>query len=138
MSIFGNTVTARQTLRPFNLCYLATPYSKYRLGIDQAFQHAAALAAELLLGNVRVYSPICHSHPIAEYGGLDHLNHAIWLPFEERMMRVCDCLIVAHLEGWEESHGIAHEIGFFEAARKPVFDLDPDTFALTLRGGPRA
>ena len=117
------------------LFYLATPYSKYKGGnLGQAFRDAAELAGKLLKAGYKVYSPICHTHPIAEYGELDPLDHSIWLPFDEAMMRACDALMVAHMDGWEESFGIAHEIEFFEASGKPVYDLDPVSCKITLRG----
>ncbi len=118
------------TLSDYALCYLATPYSKYTLGIDKAFRDAAHLASRLLRIGVKVYSPISHTHPIAIQGGLDPLDHKIWLPFEERMMVVADALIVAHLQGWDESFGIAHEIKFFTDAGKPVIHIDPATLGV--------
>lgn len=122
-------------LRRFSLCYLATPYSKYKGGnLDLAFQDAAALAASLLIEGIKVYSPIAHTHPLAVYSHLDPLDHAIWLPFDEAMMEAADALIVAHMDGWEESFGIAHEIKKFAADGKPIFDLDPKSFVVTRRG----
>lgn len=107
------------------LAYLATPYSKYPRGLVQAFIDASELAARLLRSGVHVYCPIAHTHPLAVYGKLDPLDHSIWLPFDETIMSRCDTLIVAHMEGWQESKGIAHEIEYFERMRKPIFDL-PD------------
>lgn len=112
------------------LAYLATPYSRYPAGIEAAFQDAAALAARLLRAGILVYSPIAHTHPLAMYGLLDPLDH-IWLPFDELMMARCDTLIVAHMEGWRGSKGIAREIEFFKRAGKPIFDL-PDITTCTL------
>lgn len=127
---------APNDLSRFSLCYLATPYSKYKGGnLDLAFQEAAALAAALLIEGVKVYSPIAHTHPLAVYSHLDPLDHSIWLPFDEAMMEAADALIVAHMEGWAESFGVAHEIKKFQADGKPIFDLDPVTFALTRREG---
>lgn len=123
-------------LTQFSLCYLATPYSKYKGGdLQLAFQDAAALAARLLAGAVKVYSPIAHTHPLAVFSNLDPLDHSIWLPFDEAMMEAADALVVAHMDGWQDSFGIAHEIAFFTKARKPIFDLDPATMALTKREG---
>lgn len=111
------------------LCYLATPYSKYPLGIEQAFEDAAALAAALVRAGIKVYSPIAHTHPIAVHGGIDPLDHAVWMPFDEAMMAKADLLIVAQMTGWEESKGIAIEIEVFERARKPIFLFDPELCA---------
>lgn len=122
---------ARSRLRP--IAYLATPYSKYPGGIEAAFRDAAALVARLLEKAVDAYSPIAHTHPVAIHGGLDPLDLSIWLPFDEAMMAKADTLIVAHLPGWEESKGIAHEIAVFAAAGKPIFDLDPATMTMVRR-----
>jgi nucleoside 2-deoxyribosyltransferase len=115
------------------LCYLATPYSRYPHGIERAFQDAAALAARLMQSGLKVYSPIAHTHPLAIYGGIDPLAHDIWIPFDEAMMDVADVLIIAHMEGWRESKGIAYEVSFFAASFKPIFDLDPNTLDVVRR-----
>lgn len=128
----GNDLS-KTTPHVASLCYLATPYSKYKPGLVKAFEDAAALAATLLVAGVKVYSPIAHTHPLAIHGHLDPLDHSIWLPFDEAMMNVCDVLIVAHMDGWEESYGIKHEIEFFTKANKPIFDLDPDTMHMKRR-----
>lgn len=121
-------------LRTFPLVYLATPYTMYRDGLDCAFKDAAALAARLLTEGVKVYSPITHCHPMAVYGGLNARDHAVWLPYQESMMRACDVLLVAQLRGWQESFGILHEIKFFAEQGKPVFYLD----TVLLRAADRA
>lgn len=117
----------------FALVYLATPYSKYPAGIEAAFQDAAAIAGRLVTTGVRVYSPIAHTHPLAIFAGIDPLSHDIWLPFDEAMMCACQALLVAHMDGWDQSRGVAHEIEVFEKAGKPIFDLDPVTLVATLR-----
>jgi hypothetical protein len=121
-------------IAPKNLAYLATPYTRYPAGIYAAFADAAKLAARLILAGVKVYSPIAHTHPLAIHGNLDPLDLAIWIPFDEAMMERADVLIVAHMEGWEESKGIAHEIRHFEAGGKPIYDLDPETLMMVRRG----
>ena len=114
-------------LTPFSLVYLATPYSKYPQGIGNAFREAAKLAARLMIGGVRVYSPIVHTHPMAIYGKVSPLSHEIWLPFDEAMMDKADALLVARLETWELSKGIAHEIDFFKREKKPIYYLNAET-----------
>lgn len=112
----------------FDLVYLGTPYSKYPTGLEAAFRDAAALAAKLLKMGIKVYSPIAHTHPIAQYGQIDPLDHSIWLPFDQAIMDKAGAMLVAKMPGWRESKGIAHEIGVFAQAEKPVFYLDIDTF----------
>jgi hypothetical protein len=115
------------------LAYLATPYTKYPAGIEAAFRDAASLAAELLRSGISVYSPIAHCHPLSVHGGIDPLDHSIWIPFDAAMMRAADVLIVAHMEGWQESYGVAHEIDVFTKAGKPIYDLDLGTLAMSRR-----
>lgn len=117
-------------LKAFRLCYLATPYSKYDLGLEAAFVHAAELAAKLLQRGVCVYSPIAHTHPLSVYGKIDPLDHSIWLPFDARQMDAADCLIVARMQGWRESFGVQHEIETFKTEGKPIVHLDPVTLAI--------
>jgi hypothetical protein len=114
----------------FGLCYLATPYTKFEGGINLAFAMTAELAGRLLMRGVKVYSPICHTHPIAIHGGLDPLDHAIWLPFDQAMMERSDVLVVGMMAGWEKSFGIAHEIEYFTTAAKPVCYLDPSNLEI--------
>lgn len=115
------------------LCYLATPYSRYPNGIREAFEEACRITARLLLAGTKVYSPIAHTHPIATIGGIDPFDHAVWMPFDEAMMRVCDVLIVVHMDSWDISKGIAMEVEYFEKAGRPIFDLDPETLVMARR-----
>jgi hypothetical protein len=120
--------------RPTGLAYLSTPYSKYPYGKDSAFQSACILGARLLTEHgVITYGPIAHSHVLAMLGGIDPDDHGIWLPFDQPFLERCDCLIVAHMEGWLESVGMAHEMRFFENAGKPIWDLNPNDMRLTKR-----
>jgi hypothetical protein len=115
------------------LIYLATPYSKYPGGTGHAYVAAAVLASKLLKAGYKVFCPITHGHPISVYGGLDPLDHSIWLPFDEAIMAKCDALFVANMSGWLDSHGIAMEIKSFAAAGKPIYDLDPEGLTYTRR-----
>ena len=60
---------------------------------------------------------------------MDALDHTIWLPLDEHMMRAACGLIVAQMDGWQESYGLAVEIDHFRQARKPVIWLNPEIFA---------
>jgi hypothetical protein len=106
------------------LYYLATPYSLYVGGIERAFIDACKVTAALIKAGYSVYSPIAHTHPIASHGGMDPMDHKIWLPFDEAMMVSCDALLVARLPGWEESYGIEYERSFFVKEGKAEYLLD--------------
>jgi hypothetical protein len=112
------------------LLYLATPYTKYPGGIEAAFIAACKLAAKLLQAGAKVYSPIAHTHPIALHGGINPLDHDIWLPFDSAMMTLADGLLVGQLPGWSESKGVLHEIDVFRKAGKPMHFVFTDNITL--------
>lgn len=114
-------------LKHYDLIYAATPYSKYIDGPEAAFQDAAVIMGDLVRSGLKVYSPICHTHPIATYGNIDPMNHNIWLPFDEAIMNVCDALLVIQMSGWDQSYGIDYEVDYFATDGKPVYLLDPLT-----------
>lgn len=106
--------------------YLATPYSKYPGGLEAAWIDACRVAGALMRQGVKIFSPIAHSHGIAIHGGLDPLDHDIWLPADEFFMQHCEGLIVARLEGWETSKGVAFETMRFTEMGKPIRYVDFD------------
>jgi len=103
--------------------YLATVYSKHPRGINAAFEEAAKVSARLVEQGLAVFSPIAHSHPVAIHGGLDPLDHSVWMPLDEPMMNAAHGIIVVQMEGWRESYGVGLEIKAFRAAGKPVLFL---------------
>lgn len=113
-------------LKQYELIYVGTPYTRYQKGIEMAFIDACKLTGRLLQEGLRVYSPIAHTHPIAIHGKIDPLDHKIWLPFDAAIMAKADAMIVAQLDTWDKSTGVAHEIAVFKAAGKPIFYMDPD------------
>lgn len=118
-----------EDLKKYDLIYVGTPYTKFPAGIEVAFQAACFLTGRLLRAGLKVYSPIAHTHPIAIHGGLDPLDHSIWLPFDAAMMDKADAMIVAMMDTWESSRGVRHEMDAFAAAGKPIYFMD--TFDLS-------
>src|SRR5215831_7469596 len=112
-------------LKSFNLCYLATPYRKYKDGLSDAFVDAARLAGQLTLMGINVYSPIVHGHPLSVYGGVPDSDYDIWMPLNAKMCRYADCLIVGTLEGWDMSKGVQEEINWFKEDDKTIYYVDP-------------
>lgn len=98
--------------------YVATPYSAYPAGIDAAFHDACTATAEFIKRGIPVYSPIAHTHPVALAGGMDPLDHTIWLPADQPFMDAARGLIVVQMDGWDKSKGIAFEIEAFEKVSK--------------------
>jgi hypothetical protein len=101
--------------------YMATPYSKYIAGMERAFEHAAATAARFIAEGVSVFSPIAHSHHIAEFEGLDPLDHGTWMRIDKPLMEGAIGLLVVTMDGWEGSKGVGDEIEYFTCADKPIY-----------------
>lgn len=104
--------------------YLATPYSKYSKGLEEAFKLACRFAAKVIREGKKIYSPIAHTHPIAIHGGMDPYDHSIWIPVDKPFMAAAYGLIVVMAEGWDESKGIAIEIEEFKKANKPIVYME--------------
>jgi hypothetical protein len=118
-----NIMQMLDTLDKEKLWYIATPYSKYHMGLEMAFIRACEISALFVKKGFKVFSPIAHTHPIAIHGNIDPLSHDIWIPFDETMMQLADGMVVCCLKGWDESKGVGIEIGRFEEMGKPIFYL---------------
>ncbi len=95
------------------LWYLATPYSKYPLGLQAAFEAAALSAAHFVATGHKVFSPVAHSHPLATLGGLAPRDHGLWMALDLAMMPACCGVIVVMMDGWRDSIGVNQEIEWF-------------------------
>ncbi len=113
--------------------YLASPYSKYPLGLTAAHYHVCQEAGRLIKAGVSVYSPIAHSDPIAMASGIDPYDHDIWLPADKPIADAAGGLIVLKLEGWSQSFGIAQEIEWFAGEGKPIIYMTPGEMPTELR-----
>ena len=103
--------------------YLATPYTKYPGGQEEAFKLSAQAAAIFIRHRVPIFAPIAHTHPIAEHGGLALADYTIWLPADAPFIRGASGIIVVMAEGWETSYGVKHEREAFARAGKPEWFL---------------
>lgn len=110
-----------ERLKKHKLVYLASPYSKYPAGHTVAFRHVSRAAGRLITNGVHCYSPIAHTHPIAVHGKCDKLDHKIWLPLDMKIAAVCDALLIADMEGWEDSYGVTFEVDMFLDTNRPVY-----------------
>lgn len=113
------------------MIYLATPYSKYHRGQDEAFIAAANIAGRLIARGLDVFSPIVHGHPLSEYGGLDRLDHQMWMRINQPYLEWCDELYVATMQGWQASAGVEAEIKYFADNGLPISNVDPATLRIT-------
>ena len=68
------------------LWYVATPYTRYAAGRDAAFHEACRVTARLLESGVKAYSPIAHTHPVAQYTLTCETDHEFWLVVDRPFM----------------------------------------------------
>ena len=105
--------------------YIATPYSKYPGGLEEAFLLAVRTRGLLVKAGIPCFSPIIHSHTVAKECDIDPFSHAIWLPAEKPIMVCATGLIMVMAEGWKESYGMEEERKAFEAMGRPIFWMTP-------------
>jgi hypothetical protein len=108
------------------LVYLACPYSHSDRSIRVRRFHAANRAAADLMksGVMAVFSPISHTHSIAEAGGLP-LGFEFWRQFDEAYLSVSNRLIVLTVDGWQESAGVCEEIRIAQELGIPIDYMEP-------------
>lgn len=114
-------------MKPGELLYLASPYSSpdpvFR---EFRFREACRVSARLMSEGYAVFSPIAHSHPIAEFlaPGLT-CDHDFWMREDLPILSRCDRIVVLRLSGWEKSRGIAAEIASAASLDIPLEYIDP-------------
>ena len=107
------------------LVYLASPYSHKDPAVRQRrFDAACKAAANLINQGVHVFSPIAHSHPIAQAGGLD-TSWDFWQTYDRIMIEASDSVVVLMLEDWHKSLGVKSEIAIAEELGKIVEYMSP-------------
>lgn len=109
--------------------YLATPYTNPEREIMVTrFLMVNKVAAKLMAEGKYIFSPISHTHPIAEAGNLPR-GWEYWEGYDRRILSTCNRIIVLKLPGWQESKGVQAEIKIGEELGIPVDYLDYDVEA---------
>ena len=105
------------------LVYLASPYShENELLREHRFVIACRVAANLMKAGLNIFSPIAHSHPIAQFGLPQDLD--FWMKQDRLLLDACDAMIVLKLKDWKESKGVAKERWIMVEAGKPILYLN--------------
>lgn len=100
--------------------YLASPYSHPDPVVKHhRFRKAAKAAGLLIEAGYICFSPICHSHPIADEHGLPG-NWEFWHQFDKAMIEWCDILVVLCIPGFDKSEGVKAEIALAQQLDRPV------------------
>jgi len=102
------------------LIYLATPYSHPDDQVrHDRFRLAAKLGAAMMKKGMIVYSPISHTHPMAEEGSLP-TDWKYWAEVDTAFLTRCTKLVVATMDGWDKSKGVYAEIQIAQALNLPI------------------
>ena len=107
------------------MIYVASPYSHPDAAVRTArYEEACRHAARLVREGRLAYSPIVHSHPLAELGLPGDWSY--WADHNRRMLAACDAVVVLALPGWKESRGVAAEVAIAADLGLPVRFEAPD------------
>ena len=109
-----------------DLIYLATPYTHVdKTVMVDRFNRVNKVAAKIMEQGKYVFSPISHTHPIAEAGVLPR-GWDFWSDYDRVMISRCTCLYVLMIDGWKESKGVQAEIELAKHYDLPVVYIDED------------
>ena len=106
------------------MTYLCSPYSHPEAAVrEQRFHQICAIAGELMQRGIVVFSPIAHSHPIACQTELPE-GWDFWRRFCTEFVCISNAMIVAKMDGWQESVGVQAEIALAEEFCIPIEYLE--------------
>lgn len=105
--------------------YLATPYRLHPFGLSCAAYDARRHVGYLIREGFSVFSPIAHSHDVARACGLDPTDNDLWIKQFAPLMEAAAALVIAKIPSWDVSDGVAKEAAYFQAAGKPVVEMEP-------------
>lgn len=99
------------TLPPSNApYYLASPYTHpSALVREQRYRDLQHYAGPLMAMGYYLYAPILNTHPVASQYSLP-MEFEWWEGFNRAFIERSAGIIVADMDGWRESRGVAHEI----------------------------
>lgn len=100
--------------------YLATAYTGTPEQQQSRFEAVNKVAARLMGEGFLVFSPISHTHPIAEAGDLPK-GWEFWQEYDKTFIEWADELHIFMQEGWKESTGVAGEVEIAKQLNKPIF-----------------
>lgn len=106
--------------------YLASPYTPHAgESIEERVAAARQVAARLMAEGCVVFSPVSHSHEIADHlAPALRLDHEFWMRQDLAILRYADRLVVLRLPGWLQSRGVLREIACAKDLGIPIDYLD--------------
>lgn len=108
------------------MIYVASPYSHPDKMVEQRRTHVVAHYLRNF-GTPYHFSPIIYGHGMLQIFPDLPTNYEAHQKFNDMMLRKSVEMIVLDMPGWQDSHGIAHEIEIARAARMYVHLVDIDS-----------
>ncbi len=101
--------------------YLACPYAHDDKPVmEMRFRMANIIAGQLMQMGYFVFSPISHSHPIAENCNMDAVDHEFWLQQDAAIFVHCEIMMILAIDGWRESYGVQREMEWAKSLDMPI------------------
>ena len=101
------------------MIYLAAPYSHPDPAVrEERYRQTCWHAVRLMREGRLVYSPIVHSHPLAQLGLPG--DWPFWAEHNREMLGASSRLVVLALDGWQESQGVAAEVEIARGLDLPI------------------
>ncbi len=101
------------------MIYLAAPYSHPDPAVrEERYRQTCWHAVRLMREGRLVYSPIVHSHPLAQLGLPG--DWPFWAEHNREMLNASSRLVVLALDGWQESQGVAAEVEIARELDLPI------------------
>lgn len=92
------------------MIYLASPYAHPDPDVrEQRFDEVCRIAGALMATGHQVFCPIAHTHAIQSRYALPR-TWEFWREQDLPLLAACDWLVVAAMDGWQDSVGVKAEI----------------------------
>jgi hypothetical protein len=109
-----------------HLSYLAAPYThKEHSVMVERFLRINKVAAQLMARGEYIYSPISHTHPLAEAAQLPR-HWEFWKGYDRCMLSRSQRLYVLIIDGWMESTGVQAEIEIAKELKIPIIYINEE------------
>lgn len=111
--------------------YLASPYTAPTKETQlQRAKTVYTITGLLLQQGLLVFSPIVYCHPFTVDFTLPP-DYLFWLDFNRGHIEASPGIIVAQLNGWRQSKGVAQEIDLAKEIGRPIYYYDPYTMTFS-------
>lgn len=104
------------------MIYIAAPYThKDPAIVQERVNKVTKYTAERMAQGDVVFSPLTHSHTVADYLPDDlRFSQEFWMYQDLGILKFCSKLVVLMLDGWKDSVGLKTEMNFAHIHNVPI------------------